>query len=168
MFFLGTNCVNYENEITTISLNELEVGSGEHINISKEFLGDINKEYQNFINNKLTHIKTIKDYQQKLISQIDDIKLPSLEHYLSRMFASSASKENTCEFCNYVAKNVRALTAHHRGCALKKQHEAKKKEQYVYIHRYCLVNFLANRCCCDAGREHGSMAKRSTNHFTKH
>ena len=112
-------------------LNELEVGSGEHINISKEFLGDINKEYQNFINNKLTHIKTIKDYQQKLISQIDDIKLPSLEHYLSRMFASSASKENTCEFCNYVAKNVRALTAHHRGCALKKQHEAKKKEQLM-------------------------------------
>ena len=112
-------------------LNELEVGSGEHINISKEFLSDINKEYQNFINNKLTHIKTIKDYQQKLISQIDDIKLPSLEHYLSRMFASSASKENTCEFCNYVAKNVRALTAHHRGCALKKQHEAKKKEQLM-------------------------------------
>ena len=112
-------------------LNELEVGSGEHINISKEFLGDINKEYQNFINNKLIHIKTIKDYQQKLISQIDDIKLPSLEHYLSRMFASSASKENTCEFCNYVAKNVRALTAHHRGCALKKQHEAKKKEQLM-------------------------------------
>jgi hypothetical protein len=112
-------------------LNELEVGSGEHINISKEFLSDINKEYQNFMNNKLTHIKTIKDYQQKLISQIDDIKLPSLEHYLSRMFASSASKELTCEYCNYVAKNVRALTAHHRGCALKKQHEQNKKEKLM-------------------------------------
>lgn len=112
-------------------LNELEIGSGEQINISKDFLGDINKEYQNFINNKLAHIKTIKDYQQKLVSQVDDFKLPSLEHYLSRLFASSASKENTCEFCNYIAKNVRALTAHHRGCALKKQHDQQKREKLM-------------------------------------
>ncbi len=112
-------------------MNELEIGSGEQINISKDFLGDINKEYQNFINNKLAHIKTIKDYQQKLVSQVDDFKLPSLEHYLSRLFASSASKENTCEFCNYIAKNVRALTAHHRGCALKKQHDQQKREKLM-------------------------------------
>ena len=26
MFFLSTNCINYENEISSISLNELEVG----------------------------------------------------------------------------------------------------------------------------------------------
>lgn len=108
---------------------ELETGNGEHITIDKEFLDDINKEYQNFINNKLTHIKTIKDYQMKLLSQVDDLKLPCLEHYLSRMYASSASKENTCEYCNYVAKNLRALTAHHRGCALKKQHEQSKKDK---------------------------------------
>jgi hypothetical protein len=112
-------------------LNELETGTGEQISIDKEFLDDINKEYQNFINNKLTHIKTIKDFQQKLISQVDDIKLPSLEHYLSRMYASSASKENICDYCNYVAKNVRALTAHHRGCALKKQHEQHKREKLM-------------------------------------
>lgn len=112
-------------------LNELEIGSGEQINISKDFLSDINKEYQNFINNKLAHIKTIKDYQQKLVSQVDDFKLPSLEHYLSRLFASSASKENTCEFCNYIAKNIRALTAHHRGCALKKQHDQQKREKLM-------------------------------------
>ncbi len=110
-------------------LDELETDSGEQINMSKDFLDDINKEYQNFVNNKLTHIKTIKDFQQKLISQVDDIKLPSLEHYLSRMYASSASKENICDYCNYVAKNVRALTAHHRGCALKKQHEQQKRDK---------------------------------------
>jgi len=114
-----------------LCLNDLEVGSGEQINMSKEFLGDINKEYQNFVNNKLVHIKTIKDFQQKLISQVDDIKLPSLEHYLSRTFASSAAKELTCDYCNYVAKNVRALTAHHRGCALKKQHEQNKNDKLM-------------------------------------
>ena len=112
-----------------ICLDDLELGTGEHISLDKEFLDDINKEYQNFANNKLTHIKTIKDTQQKLIAQVEDLKIPTLEHYLSRMYASSGAKENTCEYCNYVAKNLRALTAHHRGCALKKQHEKAKKEK---------------------------------------
>lgn len=112
-----------------ICLDDLELGTGEHISLDKEFLDDINKEYQNFANNKLTHIKTIKDTQQKLIAQVEDLKIPTLEHYLSRMYASSGARENTCEYCNYVAKNLRALTAHHRGCALKKQHEKAKKEK---------------------------------------
>tara|TARA_X000000950_G_C13847104_1_gene632868 strand:- start:211 stop:1677 length:1467 start_codon:yes stop_codon:yes gene_type:complete len=110
-------------------LDDLESGTGEQVTLDKEFLDDINKEYQNFVNNKLIHIKTIKDYQQKLIAQVDDIKIPTLEHYLSRMYASTASKENTCEYCNYVAKNLRALTAHHRGCVLKKQYEQAKREK---------------------------------------
>jgi len=110
-------------------LDDLETGGGEQISLSREFLGDINKEYQNFANNKLTHIKTIKDYQQKLLSQVDDLKLPGLEHYLSRIFASSASKDTTCEFCNYVAKNTRALSAHYRGCSAKKQHDQDRKDK---------------------------------------
>ena len=41
--------------------------------------------------------------------------------FLSKLYTSSASKEDNCDFCGYVAENVRALTAHHRGCAQKKQ-----------------------------------------------
>lgn len=111
------------------ALGDVESGHGELVNINKETLDDINKEYQNFINNKLLHIKTIKDFQQKLIAQVEDIKVPALEHFLSKLYASSSSKENTCDYCSYVAKNVRALTAHHRGCAEKKQHEIDRKER---------------------------------------
>jgi len=113
------------------ALDDVESGNGELVNINKETLDDINKEYQNFINNKLLHIKTIKDFQQKLIAQVDDIKIPALEHFLSKLYASSSSKENTCDYCSYVAKNVRALTAHHRGCAQKKQHEIDRKERLI-------------------------------------
>jgi hypothetical protein len=111
------------------TIGEVESSNGELININKETLDEINKEYQNFINNKMIHIKTIKDFQQKLISQVDDIKLPGLEHFLSKLYASSASKENICDYCGYVAKNVRALTAHHRGCAQKKQHDIERTER---------------------------------------
>ena len=111
------------------TLIDIDDTDGDIINISKELLDDINKDYQNFINSKLAHIKTIKDFNQKLLLQIDEIKIPALDHYLSKLYASSASKENTCEYCNYSAKNVRALTAHHRGCAIKKQHDLDKKNR---------------------------------------
>jgi hypothetical protein len=94
---------------------------GETLAIDKDILDDINKEYQLFIASKLSHIKTIKDYQQKLISQAEDFKLPNLEQYLSKLYASSSSKNDVCEYCNYVAKNSRALVAHYRGCTQKKQ-----------------------------------------------
>jgi hypothetical protein len=94
---------------------------GDTLSIDKDILDDINKEYQYFITSKLSHIKTIKDYQQKLISQAEDFKLPNLEQYLSKLYASSCSKNDVCEYCNYVAKNSRALVAHYRGCTQKKQ-----------------------------------------------
>ena len=104
---------------TTIEYNE-KTGNDTLI-IDKDVLDDINKEYQMFVVNKLSHIKTIKDFQQKLISQVDELKIPNLEQYLSKLYASSSSKNDVCEYCNYCAKNSRALIAHYRGCSQKKQ-----------------------------------------------
>ena len=98
--------------------------NGDDITIDKDVLDEINKEYQMFIANKLSHIKTIKDYQQRLLAQVEEIKIPNLENFLSKLYAYS-SKEDICNYCNYVAKNPRALVAHYRGCALKKQFDNK-------------------------------------------
>jgi len=104
-------------------IGDMEKVGGNAIHIEKEILDDINKECQLFIANKLAHIKTIKDFQQKLLAQVEDMKIPSLEHFLSKMYASSSSKDDVCEYCDYVAKNARALAAHYRGCGQKKQFE---------------------------------------------
>ena len=101
-------------------LGDIEKSEGDQRMIDKQVLDDINKEYQTFILSKLAHIKTIKDCNQKLLSQIEDMQIPSLEHYLSKLYASSSSKEDICEYCNYIAKNSRALAAHYRGCTEKK------------------------------------------------
>jgi len=103
-------------------LTDIESNEGDVINITKDLLDDINKDYQNFINNKLNHLKTIKDFNQKLLAQVDEFKIPSLENYLSKLYASSSSKDDVCEFCNYIAKNTRALSAHYRGCAARRNH----------------------------------------------
>ena len=54
-----------------------------------------------------------------MLKQVEEIKLPSLEDYLSTRYAFSTSKF-TCEFCGYVAKNQSAMSAHQRGCSVKK------------------------------------------------
>lgn len=87
--------------------------------IQKDILDSINSEYQAFIANKLTLIKIIKDFNQKILKQLDDTKIPSLEEYLSTRYASSTSKY-VCEYCGFVAKNAAAKSAHLRGCSVKK------------------------------------------------
>ena len=109
-----------------LTLVDNDISEGETLTINKDTLDEINKEYQIFTTNKLSHIKTIKDYNQKLISQAEDMKIPNLEQYLSKLYASSLSKNDVCEHCDYAAKNSRALLAHYRGCSKKKQFDSSR------------------------------------------
>jgi len=87
--------------------------------IDKEILDEINKEYQLFATQKMLQIKTVKDFSTKMVKQLEDMQLPSLEHFLSTKYAFSCSKF-VCEFCHYVGKNQSAMSAHKRGCKGKK------------------------------------------------
>ena len=58
-----------------------------------------------------------------ILAQAEEMKIPCLETYLSKIFATAtSSKDNVCEYCNYAAKNTRALSAHYRGCEHRKTH----------------------------------------------
>jgi len=103
------------------SLENLDQKGSKSLDLDKEMLDDINKEYQMFVANKLSHIKIIKDCNQRLLAQIEEFKIPTLEKYLSKLYASSGPKNDLCEYCGFVAKNQRSLTAHYRGCSAKKQ-----------------------------------------------
>ena len=87
--------------------------------IDKETLDTINKEFQECCSQKLNILRTIKDFSQKLLKQVEDINFPILEHYLSSRYTFSVGKM-VCEYCNFIAKNQQALSAHYRGCAVKK------------------------------------------------
>ena len=98
--------------------------------ISKELLEEINREYQVLCGQKLIMIKLIKETNNKLIKQMEDFNIPSLEDYLSKRFAFSTSKY-TCEYCQYPAKNMQSLSAHHRGCSVKKNHSSQNTENKI-------------------------------------
>lgn len=109
-------------------LDEYEDYNNDQDNISKEMLEYINVEYQNFVSSKSSLIKLAKDFNQKLIKQIEDIKMPSLENYLSSKYSFSSNKF-ICEFCSFVGKNQQSKSAHIRGCAERKRVETQKNNK---------------------------------------
>jgi hypothetical protein len=96
--------------------------------ISKEILEYINSEYKNFAASKISLIKLAKDFNKKFLKEIEEIKLPALEDYLSTKFSLSSDKF-ICEYCDFHGKNQQSRSAHLRGCTQKKLFDAQKKTE---------------------------------------
>lgn len=104
-------------------IDEESLQTGGDVSLDFELLEQINKEYQQFVQQKLAQIKTVKDYSQKLIAQVEDMKLPQLDRFLGKHFSTSlSSKENQCRYCGFEAKSSGGLVSHMRAC--KKRPEA--------------------------------------------
>ena len=95
----------------------------EHENIiSKALLDEINQEYIEFNKQRDEIILTSKDYQKRLISQLENLKMNALNKYLSNKYANVQKMGYTCAHCNiFQAQTKKSLSAHVRAC--KKQHE---------------------------------------------
>jgi len=102
-----------------------EEGAGGGENISKETLEYINAEFQNFTSAKMSLTKLAKDFNKKFLKQVEEIKMPTLEDFLSTKYAFSSNKF-VCEHCGFVGKNQQSKSAHLRGCFAKKKHDKGK------------------------------------------
>ena len=108
----------------SIKLEEFkEGGENDEMHINKDVLESINTEYQEFALKKDTLIGITKEFSKKSLLQIEELKFPSLENYLSNHFASplkNATKLNNqyvCDICEkYVCSTKKSLSAHQRGC----------------------------------------------------
>ena len=110
--------------IDSLSVKIVELNIDENNNISKEMLDDINEEYQNFINQKELLITVLKDFQKKMTSQIDSLKLPALDKYLEPKYANVRQRGMMCNICsNFFASSKQSLSAHQRGCKKKQNIE---------------------------------------------
>lgn len=97
----------------------------EHENvISKSLLDEINQEYLSFNKQKDEIILMSKDYQKKLIGQLENLKMNALNKYLSTKYSNNEKRGFTCEYCNvFSASTKKSLSAHVRAC--KKNHDIK-------------------------------------------
>ena len=100
-------------------LDELSCDIEENV-IGKDVLDDINHEFQNFVTRKDNLINISKEIQKKLLTQIDDLRFPALEKYLSNKYANTKKNSYSCHLCNlYEAPTKKSLSAHVRGCMKK-------------------------------------------------
>ena len=103
----------------SVKLQDLNMDD-ENNTISKEVLDDINIEYQAFIHQKEMMLTLLKDYNKKMTAQIEDIKLPCLDKYLSHKYAYVKTNCFVCDLCNiFNATTKQSLSAHKRGCIKK-------------------------------------------------
>jgi len=107
--------------IDSLSVKVEELNGTEENTISQEVLDEINKEYQDFIQQKELAITCLKDYQKKMTQLIDNIKIPALEKYLEPKYACLKSASVLCcDICKvFNAPSKQSLSAHKRGCAKK-------------------------------------------------
>jgi hypothetical protein len=109
--------------IDSLSFKIQELNTDDDNNtVSKEVLDDINEEYQAFITQKENMIMILKDFQKKMNTQIEDLKLPVLDKYLEPKYAYVKNRVFKCELCNvFTAGSKQSLSAHKRGCKKVKQ-----------------------------------------------
>jgi hypothetical protein len=121
------NC-EYSNEriqiaidiIDYLSVKIQELNIDDTNNISKEILDDINMEYQSFISQKEIMVTCLKDFNKKMSSQIDGIRMPALDKYLDSKYAYVKTRTHVCDICNdFTGSNKQSISAHKRGCRKK-------------------------------------------------
>jgi len=94
-----------------------ELNTDDSNNIPKELLDDINMEYQSFLSQKEVLITCMKECHKKMSSQVDEMKMPSLDKYLETKYASVKKHIFSCDICNkFVGTSKQSISAHKRGC----------------------------------------------------
>lgn len=116
--------------------------------IDKDSLNEINREFTNYVNQKNNMIKLLRDFGDKMNFSINELKLPTLEKYLSSKFAfSSVQTENMCKYCE---KHVpKSLLQHYRYCSAKKDFDlhndtTSKGEPFIIDTEKESVNIIFN------------------------
>jgi hypothetical protein len=94
--------------------------------IDSSLLEEINKEFNGYTTQKHSMLKLVKDFSDKINTSIAELKMPNLEQFLSKHYATSANQgENICKYCEkFVPKS---LSQHYRYCSEKKAFEEKQK-----------------------------------------
>jgi hypothetical protein len=88
-----------------------------NISLTKEMINEFNEDYQQFIEDKMRNIVLLREYYNKQLDQLNDMKLPSIEKFLSLHFANNKKDNHLCSYCNkYSSNNKKSVARHERFC----------------------------------------------------
>lgn len=102
--------------------------------IKEEEMKEIIEEYVEFGKKKMRMLELLKEMSGRLITELDDMKMPVIRKYIMRSAEGekicNETEENPleCEFCRlYIGTTKAGLTAHKRKCAKNPGKSQKKK-----------------------------------------
>jgi hypothetical protein len=102
-------------------MRQFRNSGGDDCSIPKDVMDTINNEYQMFLSQKNAVIEVFKESQKKVLAQVDEIRFPALDKFLSTKYTAPIQKPGLkCDLCkSFSANNLKALAAHKRGCIRK-------------------------------------------------
>lgn len=106
---------NLSSKLEAVSAQEELTG----IIIKKEVLDRINEQFQLFMNQKDALLGVMRESHKKIISQLEDMRLPDLSAFLNDKYASIQNQQFVCDACNAAFTTRRSLASH------KKMHKTK-------------------------------------------
>lgn len=90
--------------------------------LRNDIIESINADFKAVISRKTNILELNKDFQRKLINELDAIQLPSLLSFLKAKFPDQYIDSNQliCDICNtYTSSTNKGLAAHKRACKKK-------------------------------------------------
>jgi len=101
---------NLTTKLETIAAHEELSG----IVIRKDVLDRINEQFQFFMAQKETLLTAMRDSHKKIISQVEELRLPDLSAFLNDKYASIQNQQFVCDVCNLSFTNRRSLASHRK------------------------------------------------------
>ena len=101
---------NLTSKLETIAAHEEQTG----IVIRKDVLDRINEQFQFFMAQKEALLCVMRESHKKIISQIDELRLPDLSAFLNDKYASIQNQQFVCDICNLSFTNRRSLASHRK------------------------------------------------------
>lgn len=96
-----------------------------HVSLSHDEIDSINKEYNMLITQKKFILKMINDSHNKIIKEVENLKVPTMEYILMKEYGIKLSDEEDCKWCGKPCKNQAGISAHRKTCQ-----EYLKSDQY--------------------------------------
>ena len=117
------NC-DYDIEKIKLAINTIDTLSNKLIDlntdnksISVDLIKNINIDYHTFLIQRDNLLNNIKDNYKKTLDILTNMKLPTLEIYLSTYFADNKKNKILCTHCKiYETDNLRSLARHTNTC----------------------------------------------------
>jgi hypothetical protein len=89
-----------------------------HVILSQEEIDSINTEYVSIINQKKYLLKIIVDSHNKIIKEVENIRVPTLEYILMKEYGIKLSDKEDCKWCGKPCKNAAGVSAHLKKCEI--------------------------------------------------